>query len=112
MKGKIGMQQFEMPSQFSSNKLYLEGQWNIQDEYAESLSDSIIFFNYNAKNVYLVAGADEDLESSIYLDGVFLKKISIKNEDLYNIVEGNSYSQHILEIKTSKGLKAFAFTFG
>jgi len=112
IRGKKGVQNFEEPTIISSNTLYLSGSWNIQDEYAESLSESKIIFKYDSKNVYIVASAENDLTASISLDKEFAKDLLIKEEQLYSIIEGRSYSQHILKIDVPKGLKAFAFTFG
>ena len=112
VKGKKGVQNFEEPTIISPNTLYLSGSWDIQDEYAESISESKIIFKYDSKNVYMVASAQNDIINSISLDDKFVKNLSVNEEQLYSIIEGNSYSQHTLEIDAPEGLKVFAFTFG
>ena len=112
VKGKKGVQNFEEPAIISPNILYLSGSWDIQDEYAESLSESKIIFKYDSKNVYMVASAKDNLVASVSLDNEFVRDLSIKEEQLYSIIEGNSYSQNTLEIEVPEGLKVFAFTFG
>ena len=108
-----GEQVFSLPESISSNKLYLEGIWRFDYEYAENKSVASIVFEYEAKNVYMAAGSAEGVEVEIYKDDVFVKKITIKNETLYSIVEGVDYGKHTLKIKIlDGGLKAFTFTFG
>lgn len=108
-----GLKSFSLPSVYFSNKLYLDGDWNFLEEYAESKSPSQIIFKYNAKNVYMVASSEEGIDLEIYKDNSFLKIVHIKDEQLYNLIEGADYDKHTLKIKIpSKGLKAFTFTFG
>lgn len=111
--GISGEQVFTLPSTSFANALYLGGTWNLTPEYAENKNTASILFNYEAKNVYMAAGSDKGIEVEIYLDDVFLKKLTIKDEQLYTLVEGKDYGKHTLQIKIpTAGLKAFTFTFG
>ena len=108
-----GEQSFILPSKQSFNKLYLEGLWNITPEYAENTSSGSIMFDYESKNVYMAAGSPKGVEVEIYKDDIFIKKITIKDEKLYSLIEGSDYSKHSLKIKIPKSsLQAFTFTFG
>ena len=70
-------------------------------------------FRYEAKNVYMVANADSSTEIEIWQDGKFLKKLTVKEEVLYILVENSDYGDHKLEIRIKNpGLRAFTFTFG
>ncbi len=112
-KETFGEQSFSFPSEVSFNRLYLDGKWNITPEYAENKSPGNIIFNYEAKNVYMASGSSEGIDIQIYKDDIFVKKITIKNETLYNLIQDEDYGNHILKIKIPKsGLKAFTFTFG
>jgi len=111
--GFLGEQILSLPQNLLSNKLYLDGKWNFTSEYAENKNVSNIVFKYEAKNVYMVASADKDLEISIYKDDVFVKKINVKDEQLYSLIEDTNYGKHTLKIQIpTAGLKAFTFTFG
>jgi thiol-disulfide isomerase/thioredoxin len=111
--GVSGEQTLSMPSSVSSNKLYLVGTWNITPEYAEGKSAGSVVFKYESKNVYMAAGSTEGVELEIYKDDVFVKKVIIKDEKLYSLIEDSDYGKHILRIVIPKsGLKAFTFTFG
>jgi cytochrome c biogenesis protein CcdA/thiol-disulfide isomerase/thioredoxin len=109
---KVGSQTLVVPEEIEKNKLYLNGTWNITTELAESVGGDIIF-EYEAKNVYMVASSLLGADVEVYVDGKLHKNIHIKNETLYKIVEGSSYGEHVLKIKIKSGtLKAFTFTFG
>lgn len=112
-KGISGNQNFVLGKSLDENKLYLNGLWNITSEYAENIGESTVLFTYDTKDVYMTAGSDKGVEVEIYKDDVFVKKIIIKDETLYKLIEGDDYGKHVLKIKIPKsGLKAFTFTFG
>ncbi len=111
--GQTGEQTLTIPSSASFNKLYLGGTWSMTPEYAENKSAGNIVFNYEAKNVYITAGSAQSVEVEIYKDEVFFKKIIIKEETLYSLIQDTDYGKHILRIVVPKaGLQAFTFTFG
>ncbi len=111
--GRVGEQTLLPPSSISFNKLYLSGTWNMTSEYAENKSAGSIVFNYEAKNVYITAGSAQGVEVEIYKDDVLLKKVTIKNETLYQLIGDVDYGKHVLRIVIPKaGLQAFTFTFG
>ncbi len=111
--GISGEQLLSVPTNIISSKLYLGGTWNITSEYAENKSAGSIVFKYEAKNVYITAGSTEGVEVEIYKDDVFVKKVAIKNETLYQLISDADYEKHILRIVLPKaGLQAFTFTFG
>ena len=111
--GISGEQVFSLPSTISFNKLYLSGTWGMTSEYAESKSAGSVVFNYEAKNVYITAGSSQSVEIEIYKDDVFVKRVTIKNESLYQLIQDVDYGKHVLRIMIPKaGLQAFTFTFG
>jgi thiol-disulfide isomerase/thioredoxin len=112
--GRAGEQTLTIPSSISFNKLYLSGTWNMTSEYAESKSaGSVVVFNYEAKNAYITAGSPNGVEVEIYKDDVFVKKVLIKDETLYPLIQDAEYGKHTLRIVVPKaGLQAFTFTFG
>ncbi|MCF7865270.1 MAG: redoxin domain-containing protein [Candidatus Pacebacteria bacterium] len=107
----------------ASNALYLNGTWNFESEYASTNAESgqsKILFKYEAKNVYMVlsgkVGADgvtAPSQISVYVDGIKIKTITVKDQQLYNIVEGADYGIHTVELRVDTGeLNAYTFTFG
>ncbi|MBT5201098.1 MAG: redoxin domain-containing protein [Thaumarchaeota archaeon] len=106
------------------HKFYLTGDWKNHQDSMELISDSgTIKLLYNAKEVNIVTDSTAELE--IFLDGEPLseqyvgKDISINNilkvsePDIYNIINSETSSSHIMEIKIKgKGFQMFTFTFG
>lgn len=61
----------------------------------------------------MVASAGAPVDADIYLDGAFLKTLTINEHRLYDLVQGESYGEHVLEIRIQKGeVEAYTFTFG
>lgn len=113
LSGKVGEQSLAIPVITFPNVLYLDGIWDITEEYAENKSQASIIFNYEAKNVYMAAGATNGVEIQVYKDNIFIKKIMVSDESLYQLIDDSDYGKHILKILIPKsGLKAFTFTFG
>lgn len=111
--GAYGLQDLTVPASRKGNQLYLGGTWDFTGEYTENKSTAVINFNYDAKRVYFVGGSDEGVEIDVYQDDNFVKTINVKAEQLYELIEGDSYGQHSLELRVKgAGLKAFTLTFG
>lgn len=114
-KNTEGEQTLSIPSKMFYNLLYLGGVWDFSPEYATNKNSASIVFSYEAKNVYMAAGSDNasGVDVEIYKDDVLVKKVNIKDEKLYPLIEGDDYGKHTLKIKIpNTGLKAFTFTFG
>jgi cytochrome c biogenesis protein CcdA/thiol-disulfide isomerase/thioredoxin len=112
--GKSGDQNLTLPNSTTLNTLYLGGTWNFSSEFTEARSlDTTIVYKYNSKNVYMVASAAAPVDMEVWVDGVKVNTVTIKDEKLYTLVEGKDYGQHTLLLKMhNSGLKAFTFTFG
>lgn len=124
-RGVAGSQTLSFPSQMDENTLYLEGQWNFENELSETTSDSAhIAFTYHAKNLYIVASSAQGVTIKVTRDGKLLgseagKDVAqdgtalIKDERLYDLIHGSDYGRHTIEIEIKgKGFRAFTFTFG
>ena len=121
-----GAQTFVLPATYDTNKLYLDGMWNFQYEYAETQSKTTkIIFPYNAKNVYFVASAKTPVKIKILRDGVPITAaeagsdvasdgtITVQENRLYNLIKGATYGAHTVELDVQgAGLDAYTFTFG
>lgn len=113
--GNLGEVTLHIPVKTEKNLLYLEGTWDIKDEYAELVApNGEIEITYEAKKVYMVASSNGLAnEVEIWQDGKLVKKITIQEETLYTLIDNPSYGVHKLEIRITKpGLNAFTFTFG
>ncbi len=118
-----------IPSPINLNTLYLSGDWNITNEFAQNnSSNSKIVYKYTAQDVFFVSQADAETIVEVLIDGKPLGAeagtdiiktsdgksiVKIKEARLYKIIQGSQSETHTLElIIQNPGLKAFTFTFG
>jgi thiol-disulfide isomerase/thioredoxin len=95
------------------NYFYLDGSWMNNEDHMELKSEEgKVTLKYTAKNVNMVAGSNEPTEIVILLDGDEIGKQTIEGQKLYNIVFGDDYSTHEIEIRAKSGFKIYTFTFG
>ena len=106
------------------HKFYLFGNWFNHQDSMELISDEgTIKLLYNAKEVNIVT--DKEAELEIFLDGEPLSEnysgrdissgntLKVSEPDMYNIINSDTSSSHIMEIKIKgKGFQIFTFTFG
>jgi len=110
--GQSGARNYTAPAQLKRNELYFDGMWNIEAEYADSLGVGKILFNYEAQNVYMVAGADKPTDIEVYQDGKLINTVTVTTEALYQLVGNSDSGVHLLELRIiGAGLRAFTFTF-
>ena len=112
------------PDKIDLHKFYLTGDWKNYDDSMELISETgTIKLLYNAKEVNIVTENEAMLE--ILLDGkpipIEYKGNDITNDStlqvteagLYNIINSETSSSHIMEIKVSGNeFQIFTFTFG
>ncbi len=121
-----GVNTFAAPQSIQSNTVYFVGTWDIKLEYATNVTPSAkIFFLYGAKDVYMVGSADAPVRLRITRDGGTALGsergadvspegiVTVQEDRLYKLIEGDAYGEHTLEIEVLEpGLKAYTFTFG
>ncbi|MGB8216649.1 MAG: redoxin domain-containing protein [Candidatus Methanoperedens sp.] len=125
----VGIQNLSEPTEIKTNTLYLVGNWNFQEQFAENENPwAKIIFRYNAKSVYLVASAKDNATIRVFRDGKPLGNeaggdvvrkdgssiVNISESRLYKLIEDPAgYGEHTLLINVENpGLQAFTFTFG
>ena len=98
------------------NHRWLSGERNDLGQYQELASDSgSLRMNVYASKVNLVAGVSGSVpvEAEIYLDGVLVNTLYIKDNTLYTLRQGLKYESHRIEVRfKGKGVDAYTFTFG
>ncbi len=121
---KTGTQDFFVPTDLSSNTLYLGGQWNISDQLAENVkTPNRIVYRYTSRKVFFVASSVNGVRAQVLIDGtptgvragkdVVNGFVTIKEARLYELVSGSDAGEHTIEIvPESAGVQAFTFTFG
>jgi len=111
-RGVSGEQTFSIPKNLLGDALYLGGKWDIKPEYAESISNASVMYNYSAKAVYIVAESDTPTQLEVWQDGVPQKTIEVKESTLYTLIQNTSAGEHTLELRAKGKIRLYAFTFG
>ncbi len=115
---------YSEPEKIDLHKFYPIGDWKNYDDSMELVSKTgSIKLLYNAKEVNIVTDNHAGLE--IFLDELPLpteyagkditadNKLQVTDAGLYNIINNESSSTHLIEIKIDgKGFQIFTFTFG
>jgi cytochrome c biogenesis protein CcdA/thiol-disulfide isomerase/thioredoxin len=120
-----GTHQFHLAENLSFNSWSLGGSWQIDDQTITSKDNSHLTFRVAAKEVYLVAGADQQTNVNITINGqpisqtgfagadVHNSQVAIKESKLYRLVNFDQFaSGNTLELSLPSGVKLNAFTFG
>lgn len=120
-----GQQNFTLPQNLLRDRVYLQGQWRISNEFAKNPeAGAKIVLPYRARDVYMVLSAPNPVRIRVYIDGQVVSEIKgvdvgedglvvIEEENLYRLVEAGEYGEHLLELEIlDSGLEAFTFTFG
>lgn len=125
-----GVHTFTLPERVKPNIVYFDGTWDIRQEFAVNISSgSKILFHYGATDVYMVGSADpsaggpvrlritrdggtslgDERGADVSAEGI----VTVQEDRLYKLIEGDAYGEHTLEIEVlTPGLKAYTFTFG
>ena len=92
----------------------LGGDWDIQDEYIASKSNSTLNFKFNAAKVFLVITPKSSADIvKVSLDGKLLNTLTINESKLYTLVDLPQVGTHQLHLDfQTPGTKIYAFTFG
>jgi cytochrome c biogenesis protein CcdA/thiol-disulfide isomerase/thioredoxin len=120
-----GTQTLTLPSSPQLDGLYLGGTWNFQGEYAEAKAPATVEYEFDAKDVYMVATGNPTAVYRVLLDGSPIPAadmgadvasdgtVTVQADKLYKLVNLPSYGTHTLELQIESGtLDAYTFTFG
>ena len=123
-----GPVEYTLPEELQHNTAYFEGTWVTETDASRLVSETgKIVLPYDAKVVNIVAGAMNESEIAVFVDGRPEDKESkgadielvngkpigrIQDHRLYSLVE-YQYGQHVVEIEVKgKGFMIYTFTFG
>jgi hypothetical protein len=106
-----GAQTFRYPPNLAADSFALSGPWALDYQGATATGDdSAIKLNYHAKDIYVVVGGTGTLtvtrngkSTTVAIDGP---------PTSHQIVADPRQSAGIIEVRPSKGLQVFSFTYG
>jgi cytochrome c biogenesis protein CcdA/thiol-disulfide isomerase/thioredoxin len=106
-----GQADFSFPPTLPNDTFALQGPWSLDYQGATADSDtSSIKLNYYAKNVYIVIGGTGNL--TVTRDGKTTTVPVSGPPTSHQIVAGNDVTRGLLDVRSSKGLQVFSFTYG
>lgn len=96
------------------NEYQLDGTWARQEEALVLRSPSGgLRVHFSAAKLHLVAAAPQAASLRIMVDGSAPQTIEVGRPTLYTLLDGETYSEHLLEFETgTPGLSLFSATFG
>ena len=115
---------YSEPDKIDLHKFYLIGDWKNHEDSMELVSETgTIKLLYNAKEVNIVTENQGEIEILLdeeplpaeYAGADIVEKsnLTVSEPDLYNIINSDDSSSHVLELKVKgKGFQIFTFTFG
>ncbi len=128
MMGEVG--RYSIPERPAGNVFYLDGEWEIHEEYAVPRSgDAKLVYRYRAAEINLVMAAERETVVEILIDDRPLDEsakgtdvkfaagksvAAVKEARMYNLVNMRGKSgEHVLELRfPDPDIKCFSITFG
>ncbi|MGO1839329.1 MAG: redoxin domain-containing protein [Candidatus Microbacterium stercoravium] len=108
-----GQVAFELPAEQADDTFALDGEWNIETQYAEpaTADGGSVRLHYRAAEVRMVLAGSGELtvrgsdgeEETITVDGT---------PRSYGILDGSQLAQGVLDIDVPDGVQVYSFTFG
>jgi cytochrome c biogenesis protein CcdA/thiol-disulfide isomerase/thioredoxin len=106
-----GTATFGYPANLPDNRFGLRGRWTLDDQGATAAGDdAAIRLNYTGRNVFAVIGGTGTI--TVTSDGTTSTTAIGGPPTLHQIVGGDTARRDQLDMRVSKGLQVFSFTFG
>lgn len=106
-----GPSMFSYPPDLASDKFALQGRWSLDYQGATADGDdSTVKLNYHAKDVYVVVGGTGSL--TVTRDGKTTTLPISGPPTSHRMVAGEGLTTGTVEVRASKGLQLFSFTYG
>ena len=90
--------------------LSLAGEWTVEKERARAGRDARMRLHFFARDVHLVLHGSGTVR--VLLDGKPVRVTRVREPDLYTLLRLPKPAEGVLELRFSRGVSAYAFTFG
>ena len=101
---------YTFPAGLLDNELAFGGIWTVEDERAVAGLSAGLRLRYRARDVFLVLTGKGAVD--VLVDGKPERTVRVRGDRLYQLVERPRIGDHLLELRFTPGVAAYAFTFG
>ena len=101
---------YTFPRGLEANELAFSGIWTVEDERAVGGLSAGLRLQYRARDVYLVLTGKGKVD--VLVDGKPERTVRVNDDRLYTLVQRPQIADHLLELRFTPGVAAYAFTFG
>ncbi len=92
------------------NELSYAGRWRVESERIVSVDRARLRLQFRARHVYLVLGGRGAVQ--VLVDGRRVRTVSVTTHKLYTLLSYPRATEGLLELRFSRGIEGYAFTFG
>ncbi len=104
---------YELPGWIPRDTFALGGRWTVEKERAVAGDGARLRLRYRGRHAYLVLGAAHGGTVDVILDDRPTRSIRVTGHRLYELAASPGRSiYHLVELRFSPGVEAYAFTFG
>jgi hypothetical protein len=101
---------YELPSDLPQNGLAYGGAWRVEGERIVAGRDARLRLHFHARNVYLVLGGRGRVE--VLVGGRRTRSVVVDSYRLYTLRAARGVADAVMELRFTRGVEAYAFTFG
>jgi Thioredoxin like C-terminal domain len=101
---------YRLPSSLGQDELAYGGLWRIEDERIVAGRDARLRLRFQGRAVHLVLAGQGRVH--VLVDGRERARVRVSGDRLYTLARLPDRKSHVLELRFSPGLAAYAFTFG
>ena len=101
---------YTFPLGLDDNELAFGGVWTVERERAVAGREARLRLRYRAGDVFLVLTGRGTVD--VVVDGEPERTVRVRGDRLYTLVDRPTNGEHLLELRFSPGVAAYAFTFG
>jgi cytochrome c biogenesis protein CcdA/thiol-disulfide isomerase/thioredoxin len=101
---------YTFPGELEDGQMAYRGRWRVEAERAVAGRDARLRLRFRAKEVNLVLGGGGRV--AVLLDGKPVRTVRVRGSRLYNLLRLPRLRPGLLELRISRGVAGYAFTFG
>ena len=101
---------YTFPPALGKDDFAYGGRWTVRAQRIVAAKDARLQLRYYARKVYLVLGGHGTVQ--VLVDGKPHGVVRVTSDRLYTLVDRGSIDEAVLELRFSRGVSAYAFTFG